>query len=43
VRASLKLSDLGHIPTPLSAEAAFSHMIRKYGDKYLRVTVFLLC
>jgi hypothetical protein len=43
VRASLKLSDLGHIPTPLSAEAAFSHMIRKYGDRYLRVTVFLLC
>ncbi len=43
VKASLKLSDLGHIPTPLSANAAFSHMIRKYGDRYLRVTVFLLC
>lgn len=43
VRASLRLSDLGHIPTPLSAEAAFSHMIRKYGDRYLRVPVFLLC
>lgn len=43
VRASLKLSDLGHIPTPLTASAAFSHMIRKYGNSYLRVTVFLLC
>jgi ketosteroid isomerase-like protein len=43
VRASLELSDLGQIPTPLSAEAAFSHMIRRYGDSYLRVTVLLLC
>lgn len=43
VNANLKLSDLGAIPTPLSASAAFSHMIKKYGDKYLRVTVMLLC
>lgn len=43
VNASLRLSDLGTIPTPLSASAAFSHMIKKYGDKYLRVTVMLLC
>ncbi|MFL6313737.1 MAG: nuclear transport factor 2 family protein [Terriglobales bacterium] len=43
VNASFKLSDLGQIPTPLSATAAFSHMIRKYGDSYLRVSVLLLC
>jgi|HubBroStandDraft_6_1064221.scaffolds.fasta_scaffold09199_3 ketosteroid isomerase-like protein len=43
VNASVKLSDLGEIPTPLSASAAFSHMIKRYGDGYLRVTVMLLC
>ena len=43
VNASLKLSDLGQIPTPLSATAAFSHMIRRYGDNYLRVSILLLC
>ena len=43
VNASLKLTDLGAIPTPLSATAAFSHMIRKYGNSYLRVSVLLLC
>jgi len=36
-------SDLGTIPMPLSARAAFSHMLKKYGDQYLRVTVLLLC
>jgi len=43
VRANLQLSDLGSIPTPLSAKGAFSHMIKRYGDAYLRVTVLLLC
>jgi hypothetical protein len=43
VNASVKLSDLGRIPTPLTAAAAFSHMIRHYGDNYLRVSVLLLC
>jgi hypothetical protein len=43
VNASLNLSDLGKIPTPLSASAAFSHMIKKYNNGYLSVTVFLLC
>lgn len=43
VNASLKLSDWGAIPTPLSATAAFSHMIRKYGNSYLRVSILLLC
>jgi len=43
IKASLNLSDLGRIPTPLSASAAFSHLIRKYGDDYLRVTAMLLC
>jgi hypothetical protein len=43
VNASLKLTDLGAIPTPLSATAAFSHMIRRYGNSYLRVSVLLLC
>lgn len=43
VKASVNLSDLGRIPTPLSASAAFSHMIKRYGDSYLRVTVMLLC
>ena len=43
VNASLRLSDLGAIPTPLSATAAFSHMVRKHGGSYLRVSVLLLC
>ncbi len=43
VNASLSLSDLGAIPTPLSATAAFSHMIRRYGNEYLRVSILLLC
>jgi hypothetical protein len=43
VNASLHLSDLGAIPTPLSANAAFSHLIRKYGNSYLRVSILLLC
>jgi ketosteroid isomerase-like protein len=43
VNASLRPSDLGAIPTPLSATAAFSHMIRKYGNSYLRVSILLLC
>jgi ketosteroid isomerase-like protein len=43
VNARFKLTDLGAIPTPLSATAAFSHMIRKYGNSYLRVSILLLC
>jgi ketosteroid isomerase-like protein len=43
VKARLKLTDLGAIPTPLSATAAFSHMVRRYGNSYLRVSILLLC
>lgn len=43
VKARFDPRDLGTIPTPLSAQAAFSHALRKYGDQYLRVTVLLLC
>lgn len=43
VNARLKLTDLGAIPTPLSATAAFSHMVRRYGNSYLRVSILLLC
>lgn len=43
VKASFKPEDRGVIPMPLSARAAFSHILKKYGDDYLRVTVLLLC
>lgn len=43
VKARFNPEDLGTIPTPLSAQAAFSHALKKYGDQYLRVTVLLLC
>lgn len=43
VKARFNPEDLGTIPTPLSAQAAFSHTLKKYGDQYLRVTVLLLC
>jgi hypothetical protein len=34
---------LGDIPAPISAQAAFSHDIKNMVDKYLRVSVILLC
>jgi hypothetical protein len=43
VKASFNPDDKGVIPQPLSARAAFSHMLKKYGTQYLRVTVLLLC
>jgi len=43
VKASFKPEDRGTIPMPLSAKAAFSHTLKKYGDDYLRVTILLLC
>jgi len=44
VKVNFNPSDLGTIPMPLSAKAAFSHILKKYsGDQYLRVTVLLLC
>jgi hypothetical protein len=43
VKASFNPTDLGTIPMPLSAKAAFSHTLRKYGNEYLRVTILLLC
>lgn len=43
VKAGFNPSDKGTIPQPLSARAAFSHMLKKYGDQYLRVTILLLC
>jgi ketosteroid isomerase-like protein len=43
VKARFSPTDMGTIPMPLSARAAFSHMLKKYGDQYLRVTILLLC
>jgi hypothetical protein len=43
VKAKLSPADMGAIPAPVSARAAFAHTIKKYGDNYIRVTVFLLC
>lgn len=43
VKARFNPNELGTIPMPLSAKAAFSHMLKKYGTEYLRVTVLLLC
>jgi hypothetical protein len=43
VKAKFDPTDLGTIPTPLSARAAFSHLLRKFGDSYLRTTIVLLC
>lgn len=44
VQAKFNPKDLGAIPTPLNARAAFAHFIKKYGEnEYLRVTMLLLC
>jgi hypothetical protein len=43
VKARFNPSELGAIPMPLSAKAAFSHALRKHGNEYLRVTILLLC
>lgn len=43
VNVKFNPADLGTIPMPLSARAAFGHMLKKYEDQYLRVTVLLLC
>ena len=43
VQAKLSPKNLGTIPAPVSARAAFGHTIKEYGDNYIRVTVFLLC
>lgn len=43
VKASFHPDDRGTIPMPLSARAAFSHILKKHGNDYLRVTVLLLC
>ena len=43
VKARFNPNDLGTIPMPLSAKAAFSHTLKKYGNEYLRVTILLLC
>ncbi|HWX39681.1 MAG TPA: hypothetical protein VN345_00900 [Blastocatellia bacterium] len=34
---------LGTIPSPVTARAAFGHSVQKYGDKYMRLSVFLFC
>jgi hypothetical protein len=43
VQVKLSPKNLGTIPAPVSARAAFGHTIKEYGDNYIRVTVFLLC
>lgn len=39
----IKPAKFGAVPSPVNARAAFGHSIQKYGDKYMRVTVFLFC
>jgi hypothetical protein len=43
VQAKLSPKNLGTIPAPVSARAAFGHTVKAYGEDYIRVTVFLLC
>ena len=43
INAKFNPDDKGTIPMPLSAQAAFSHILKKHGDEYLRVTILLLC
>jgi hypothetical protein len=35
--------EVGPIPAPVSPAAAFSHSVKRFGDEYVRATVFLLC
>jgi hypothetical protein len=34
---------VGVVPAPASVRAAFGHTIQKYGNNYMRLTVFLFC
>ncbi len=43
VKKKLHMNDRGEIPVPVSARAAFAHLVKKYGGEYLRATVLLLC
>ena len=43
MQARLRLADVGTIPTPMSALAAFSHVLRKHEGEYLRVSFMLFC
>jgi hypothetical protein len=39
----LNPEDQGKIPAPESASAAFGHAVRRFDDRYVRATAFLLC
>jgi hypothetical protein len=43
VQKTLNPSKEGQIPVPSTAMKAFASAIEKYGDKYIRVTIFLMC
>jgi len=43
VKATLHTDDLGAIPLPASSRAAFAHLVKKNGSKYMRATFLLLC
>lgn len=43
MQTTVRLTELGTIPTPTSALAAFSHVIRKHEGEYLRVSFMLFC
>ncbi|HEV2065102.1 MAG TPA: nuclear transport factor 2 family protein [Thermoanaerobaculia bacterium] len=43
VKAKLRTTDLGAIPLPVSARAAFAHLVKKNGARYMRATFLLLC
>lgn len=39
----IKPTKVGAVSAPVSARAAFGHTIQKYGNTYMRLTVFLFC
>ena len=43
IKAMYRPGDLGSIPAPRSASAAFAHPVKAFGADYMRVSLFLLC
>jgi hypothetical protein len=43
VAQRVSTTKVGSVATPVSARAAFGHSIQKYGNQYMRLTVFLFC
>lgn len=43
VQARFAPAEIAQVPAPVSARAAFSHLLNSYQGEYVRATVFLLC